>query len=247
MQNRIAILIECDNVKSLGGSCERDVYNIYQKLISLSYNKSDIYIMTNNKHYFHEKNISLNVLDNNVVNFTNTLNNLKLKQTDYKSIYIHISGHGYQGPDIKNIELDGRSEQIVLSSGVLPDYDFYSILTTYVEKSKCIRVTVDTCHSGTFSNFTYEIYSNTPNQITKQLATRKNPHFLNAYSLSACSDNQLDSCDIGDVGFGGSLTVHLLEDHNLEDFLFGSPFEVKIKLQKILKQLRQEPILLCDN
>lgn len=245
MQNLIAILIECDNVKSLGGSCERDVYNIYQKLISLSYNKSDIYIMTNNTNYFLQKNISLNVFDNNVVNFMNILNNLK--QTDYKSIYIHISGHGYQGPDIKNIELDGRSEQIVLSSGVLSDYDFYSILTTYVEKSKCIRVTVDTCHSGTFSNFTYEICSDILNQNTKRLATKKNPHFLNAYSLSACSDNQLDSCDIGDVGFGGSLTVHLLEDYNLEDFLFGSPFEVKIKLQKILKQLRQEPILLCDN
>jgi hypothetical protein len=245
MNNLIAILIECDNIKSLGKSCERDIYNIYQKLTLIGYDKSNIYIMTNNKNYFNEKNIASNLFNNRITNFTNILN--KIQKTNYDSIYIHISGHGYQGQDIKNIELDGRCEQIILSSGVLSDYDFYSILMNNVEKSKRIRITIDTCHSGTFSNFTYEICLKAPNQITKKTATKKDPYFLNAYSLSACSDNQLDSCDIGEVGFGGSLTVHLLEDHNLEDFLFGSPFEVKIKLQNILKQLKQEPILLCDN
>jgi hypothetical protein len=240
MNKVIAILIECDNIKSLGKSCERDIYNIYERLIMIGLSKSDIYIMTNNKNYFYEKNISINVFDNGLINLTNVFNGLK--QINFDLIYIHISGHGYQGPDIKKIELDGKCEQIVLSSGILPDYDFYSLLVKFVEKNKYIRMTIDTCHSGTFSNFTYEINSN----MSKQLATKKEPYFLNACSLSACSDSQLDSCDIGDVGFGGSLTVHLLENYNLEDFLFGSPFEVKIKLQNVLKKLGQEPILLCD-
>ena len=33
---------------------------------------------------------------------------------------------------------------------------------------------------------------------------------FNALSIGACSDNQLDNCDIGDIGYGGALTVHMM-------------------------------------
>jgi len=247
--NYVAILIECDNVHSLGGSCERDVKNIYERLILNNINSSNIYVLTNNQQYFIKNNIKLNLSDNNKSNLIKILNEIKNIHNTINSIYIHISGHGYQGPDIKKIELDGRCEQIVLLSGILTDYDFYDLLQKYIDVNKKIRISVDTCHSGTFSNFTYEITSslkeNNQTQI-KKIATKKSPYFLNAYSISACLDSQLDSCDVGNIGFGGSLTVHLLENNNFEDFLFGSPIEVKQKLKNILKLLGQEPMLLCD-
>lgn len=257
--NYVAILIECDNVHSLGGSCERDIKNIYERLILNNINPSNIYILTNNQHYFIKNEIKINLFSNgksNLIKILDEINNLPSNGVQIaNSIYIHISGHGYQGPDVKQIELDGRCEQIVLSSGVFADYDFYELLKTYINCNKKLRISVDTCHSGTFSNFTYEIDYDIANNIanninhgwTKKIVTKKNPYFLNAYSISACSDNQLDSCDIGNVGFGGSLTVHLLENNNFEDFLFGSPIEVKLKLKNILKQLGQEPMLLCDS
>lgn len=238
INNYVAILIECDNIRSLGGSCERDINNIYERLLLNGLDKSNIYILTNNKQYFINKGIKINLLDCTKSNLIDALS----KVLSTNSLYIHISGHGYQGLDIKQIELDGKCEQIVLSSGILTDYDFYELLTKYVNYDKKIRMTIDTCHSGTFSNFTYEICSG-----QKQIATKKTPYFLNAFSISACADNQLDACDIGNIGFGGSLTVHLLENNNFEDFLFGSPFEVKQKLQNILRLLGQEPMLLCDN
>jgi hypothetical protein len=249
MNNNVAILIECDNVRSLGGSCERDIYNIYNRLLSLShdppYNPRNIYILTNNINYFIKHNININLTNNSVKEFENILANLSnpSDQSDQSNVYIHISGHGYLGYDVRHIEISNYCEQIILSSGVLTDYNFNDILIKYLQQTVQIRISVDTCHSGTFSNFTYEILSND----SKVIATKKNPYFLNAYSISACKDNELDSCDISNVGYGGSLTVHLLDNNNFEEFLFGNPIKVKNELSIILKLLNQEPVLLIDN
>jgi len=242
MNNYVAILIECDNVKSLGGSCERDIYNIYNRLLLLQntpYNPTNIYILTNNINYFIKHNININLTNNSVREFENIL----AKISNPSNIYIHISGHGYLGCDIRHIEISNYCEQIILSSGILTDYNFNDILIKYLQQTVQIRISVDTCHSGTFSNFTYEILSNS----SKVIATKKNPYFLNAYSISACKDNELDSCDIGNVGYGGSLTVHLLDNNIFEEFLFGNPLKVKNELSIVLKLLNQEPVLLIDN
>jgi hypothetical protein len=257
----IAILIECDNTRTLGGSCERDLYNIHTMLVqTLKLIPTDIFILTNSIPYFTKRNINTNLSNNSVVELEKILKNMINKPPN--SVYIHISGHGYQGPDVKNIELDGRCEQIILSSGTLRDYQFNDLLKKYIQPSIPLRISVDTCHSGTFSNFCYVIGNNiktnsqfsidkTNSQflISKTLASKIcEPYFTNAYSISACNDSQLDSCDIGSVGgFGGSLTCHILENNNLVEFLTGNPIKVKNNLLPILKLLNQEPILLIDN
>lgn len=232
----IAILIECDNMKSLGGSCERDLYTIRNQLIGMyGLNGIEIYCLTNSSSYFTGRGV------NNVM--TNTITNFKwLLQKVSSKLYIHISGHGYQGFDARHNELDGRCEQIILSSGVMTDYMFYDCLKQYVDRNMMIRITVDTCHSGTFSNFAY--------QLTDRLidaSIRPTAYFTNAYSMSACSDSQLDSCDIGDHGFGGGLTCHLVDNNNLAEFLNGRPIEVRDRLTPLLKLLHQNPILLTDS
>jgi len=236
MDTFICILIECDNVKSLGKSCERDIFNIYNELILNKANPNNIYILTNNTVFFIQKNISLNLFSNNINNLENILNN-----NNSKSYYFHISGHGYIGY-INNKNKNIKCEQIILSSGVLTDYKFNDILMKYIDKNASIRISIDTCHSGTFSNLCYKIIDDK----THIQVTEKESYFLDAYSISACNDNELDSCDIGKVGFGGSLTVHLLDDNNFIEFIFGDKIKVKNNLAKILKLLKQEPILCCD-
>lgn len=239
MNNICAILIECDNLKSLGGSCERDVYNIHQMLLTNNVPESNIHILTNNPSYFAKKNITKNVSGNSKTDIENIL-----KHITTNPIFIHISGHGYQGYDVKNIELDGMCEQIVLSDGVLHDYEFNAMLQKYIPKSTRLRVSADTCHSGTFSNFYYRIGSG-----NKKIPAIKNsiPYFTDAYSISACTDSQLDSCDIGIIGgFGGGLTSHILDNNNLINFLIGDPIKVKDSLLQTLSLLSQEPVLLVD-
>jgi hypothetical protein len=223
MEHYTAILIECDNTRSLGGSCERDIRNISEKLISKNVSKENIFILTN-------KNNSISELE-------------KILQKKISHLYIHISGHGYQGSNINCKDIDGSCEQIVLSSGTFNDFQFNDMLTKYLSKDTIVRVAVDTCHSGTFSNFRYQITKDNK----KIEVTRKNNYFLNAYSISACKDTELDSCDIGNIGFGGSLTVHLLDNNNFEEFILGSPIKVRDNLINILGLLNQEPILLVDN
>jgi len=236
MNSYKAILIECDNTKSLGGSCERDVYNIYKKLVENKVLIQNIYILTNNPMYFISKNIKINLC-------TSTLSSLqKVLSSSMDNLYIHISGHGYQGSDIKRIELDNKSENIVLASGTLTDYQFNELLVSRLKKDARLRISVDTCHSGSFSNFTNQIVNN-----TKTMVTKKAPYFTNAYSISACKDNESDMCDIGDVGFGGSLTVHILEGNSFNEFLVGDPMKTRDNVSVILKLLNQTPVLLIDN
>ena len=236
----IAILIECDNIKSLGGSCERDLYNVYNMLTTkLKVLPKDIYVLTNNIPYFTKKNIVTNLSTNMIDCFEKIL-----KIVGKESLYIHISGHGYQGNDIKKIELDGRCEQIVLSSGVLCDYTFNDMLRKYLTPQTMLRISVDTCHSGSFSNFCFDVGKDGK----KTLASKINkPYFLNACSISACLDNQLAACDIGDVGgFGGSLTCHILDNNNLIEFITVDIIKVRNNLLPVLKLLKQEPVLLVD-
>lgn len=239
MNNLFAILIECDNINSLGGSCLRDLHNIHRLLLSNNVLPTNIYILTNNIVYFTKKNI-INIFGNSRNDFESILKKVK----NLNSIFIHISGHGYQGSDDKHIELDNRCEQIVLSSGVFRDVDFNALLVKYIPQNMKIRVSVDTCHSGSFSNFSYQI----TNDNKKIVETKKNSYFTNAYSISACKDSQLDACDIGNYGgFGGGLTAHILDNNNLIEFLIGDPLKVKNNLVPILKLLSQEPVLLVDN
>jgi hypothetical protein len=106
-------------------------------------------------------------------------------------------------------------EYISFGNGVISDNVLYSLLIEKL-KDRCNRVVclTDTCHSGTMFD------------IDQQKIYKRN-----IFSLSACLDNQLDSCDISNVGFGGSLTVHLLDIPNsLKKLLTEDEKSIKILL-----------------
>jgi hypothetical protein len=120
-------------------------------------------------------------------------------------------------------------EYISYNGGIILDNEINSLLVSKLTISKRTICLADTCHSGT-------IFDNTINN-------------KNVYSISACLDNQLDSCDIGNnTGFGGALTVHLLDQPNsISTLLLGTNDDIKQlikKIENIMKPLGQVPNLI---
>ena len=227
------LLIEADNARNLGGSCLRDIVNIdyYTNEFSKQHNikrgqtfvlsiDNDIKIQSK----FTTKNIVFDKLNNYKTAFTTFTNNVL--PNDY--VIILISGHGYQRASKTSEETDRLDEYIAYNGGIILDNEINTLLVSKLGKSKRAVCLGDTCHSGTL----FDINGSTPN----------------VYSLSACLDNQLDSCDIGyNAGFGGALTVHLLDiENSIKTMLLGSNDDINKMVSKLsikLQLLNQKPLL----
>lgn len=185
------LLIEADNQKSLGGSCTRDIKNINNYLIVDGYNYT---LRRQTMLLSIDNDIKIDKCDTGYLrdydrHFNSFVN--KVKKDD--SVFIFISGHGYQ--KVSKEEKDNLDEYISFKSGIITDNILYqSLIEKLKDTSKRIVCLTDTCHSGTMFDL-----------------DEKSIYKRNIFSLSACLDSQLDSCDISNVGFGGSLTVHLLD------------------------------------
>jgi len=229
------LLIEADNVRSLGGSCVRDIVNM-DKYVSEFSSKTNIkrgqtYVLSidNNptiQSKFVRQNIVFDKLSNYKAMFTAFTNSVK--ETDY--VVVLVSGHGYQCASKTTEEADRMDEYISHGGGNILDNDIYSLLVSKLYKAKKAVCLADTCHSGTLFDI-----------VNK-------PNVTNVFSISACLDNQLDSCDIGNnTGFGGSLTVHLLDiDNAMKTLLLGTTSEINAlvgNLGNVLKSLGQKPML----
>lgn len=244
--DKFAILLDCDPDNSLGGSVTRDLKNIHFTLRhSYDIVRENIYVLySSNK----VKNAFVNICKNSdclrqASELRSVISYIKKKCNNPDLLYIHITGHGYQKQDINNDEKDGMDEFIRINdSNVIDDDELYNILKQNMIENCKIRITVDTCHSGTMSDFKYKIDGDAKIDVSNS-----NAYFKDAYSLSACSDNELSMCDISDIGYGGSLTVHLLDNKiALDNFLLGDPKITMEILSPILKKLHQTPELLCD-
>jgi hypothetical protein len=226
------LLIEADNSHSLGGSCIRDLNNLYNYTKQFSIDEKipinqSIILSIDNDNKIQSKfpNSTFDKLSNYKSVFSSFTS--KINSTDY--VIILISGHGYQQKSNTKEEVDMLDEYISYNGGIILDNEINSLLVSKLSISKRAVCLADTCHSGT-------IFDNTINH-------------KNVYSISACLDNQLDSCDIGNnVGFGGALTVHLLDQSNsISTLLLGTNDDIKHlikKIENIMKPLGQVPNLI---
>lgn len=222
------LLIEADDQKSLGGSCRRDIKNINEFLKGDGFDhqnrRQSMLLSIDN---FQLEKFSNDFLRNYQSNFEKFVNNVK----EGDNVLIFISGHGYQ--KYSKEEKDSMDEYISFGTSIITDNILYSLLVEKL-KDKCKRVVclTDTCHSGTMFDI---------DNINKQVYKR------NVISLSACLDNQLDSCDISNIGFGGSLTVHLLDIPNSLKILLeadeNSIKNIATSLTNKLQFLNQKPLL----
>jgi len=196
--NKFAILLECDPSQTLGGSCLRDIENMAGGLIKIcNFDDKNIYILTTNS--FKSKYTFNCFNSKELFNIIDRIN--KLNPT---FIVVLLSGHGFSIKDISSDEMDGYDEVINIGYQLNDDQIYEGL----VKKISCNGILLaDTCHSGTMFDLPF-IYNGT-NWIKY---TKRNDKFNNKIiSLSACADNQLSMCDIGEItGFGGSLTTALL-------------------------------------
>lgn len=234
--NKFAVLIECDPGNTLGGSCLRDIDNMASCLVNqFNFISSNIYLLTTSPY----KPKTQGVSQANSKELYNIVN--KINQYNPQLIIILLSGHGFSIPDINKDELDGRDEAINVGFQVIDD-DIYNNI---VLKLKCNAILLaDTCHSGTLFDLQY-CYNEVTNTFVKA-SNRNDVLSPLMISLSACSDQQLSMCDIGDkTGFGGSLTTALLNiDGVMNDLLNMTNFKnLYTKIQSRLCLLNQKLVL----
>nr|QBK88734.1 MAG: hypothetical protein LCMiAC01_04160 [Mimivirus LCMiAC01] len=230
-----AILIEADPSSSLGGSCLRDLWNTATYLHK-KYSSMSIFVYTNKQLTHTNLSKFPNICKFNVIHdFKNQLKNVMNNVNNGDTVFVLISGHGYQTPDRNNDETDGRDEYIRTNSGVLLDDDIHKIFISKNTKASLVKFVglCDTCRSGTMFDL-----DNTWNG-----QTNINPKI---YALGACQDNQLAACDIAEhVGFGGALTVHMLEHDYLSMLIDGDINDIKKVyhgMKKILSAFGQVPV-----
>ena len=228
------LLIEADHNRSLGGSCMRDVSNIYaglRKTVPGTWRQCMLLTIDNVKPTIASRmpGAVFGLLKNYKTFFQSFIKNI----VKGDSVVVMVTGHGYQQRSTTNDEVDGLDEYISFNDGIITDNDFRSTLVTpLIDRTRRTILLADTCHSGT-------LFDN-------------NPKDKCIYSLAACKDNEMDSCDIGEQsGFGGALTVHLLDQSlGLSTLLTGSSAQIQALVDRLrvpLKKLGQTPLLIVPN
>jgi Caspase domain len=236
--NKFAILLECDPGNTLGGSCLHDVSNMAHALIQkCQFDPKDIYILATA--------VCQNKIDH--INYDISKNFFKVSDQIYQLnpnfLLILISGHGFSVTDTDGDEVDHMDDAINVGYQITDD----NIYDCIVKKFNCqLMLFGDTCHSGTLFDLPY-FWDETQWQLD---TNRRDDLNCQGISISACSDNELSMCDIGDeTGFGGSLTTALL---NIEDILedlvnFRNILSSYEKIKSRLKLLNQDVVLESSN
>lgn len=225
------LCIEADNQRNLGGSCQRDlVYmNSYLNQLRLPYRQRTLLSI--------DSSFALPDFDgHDLSEYKRVFEQFHTGVHSADVVVVCVSGHGYRMKATDDTtESDGLDEYIRYSNGRIMDNEFWCDLI-HPMISKCPRRIVclaDTCHSGSLFDLERAPLSEMLTQVV---------------SLTACTDQQFDSCDMSSVGYGGSLTVHLLEiSQSLHTLCFGSLADIQSivdRLTVILKALRQTPVLM---
>lgn len=260
----IALLIEGDNENSLGGACQRDIWNISKKIIDeLPINVSDFYTFfhdMNNTYIDKIKQLSIrNIFKNDINNIKKCFDHITtLSQTEQLIIYFHYSGHGYQRPDHDGDEIDGRDE--VFIGGSMSDDFIWNELISKLSRESHIFLVIDACHSGSGADLPYvwndekskwvlssrrELFNGKETIKKSGMGEKENIKMNNVlskcsgFSLSACNDSQLSMQDVGNTtGFAGSLTAGICDLGNMYKFIFEPSTIYKLLVPR-LKNLNQ--------
>lgn len=198
------------------------------------------------------------------------------------TVLIYLTGHGYQKPDQTGEEIDGLDEFVMVrtiaNDGVaqlVTDDEMYeSFVLSEARQDKDSRVRLrlisDTCHSGTMFDLPY---SSVPMRVadvnvqqrvsfspsrTDSAATSKALSGLDVCAVGGCADASYGVNCVGtEIGFGGALTIHLLEavksphdpmrsapgSEPIIDFLTGSAERAIHKITYGLRRHVQVPVL----
>ena len=205
MRELYCILIEADCGSTLGGSCTRDLYNTANYLYDKVEKLKTINILSTKK--IENKDNFPSICEYDILkNFKKQTEDIIKNIPNNTTLFVMISGHGYQRVDKTNNEIDNMDEYIRTCNETIIDNDLWDIFIKSMNKNINFVGMCDTCHSGSMFDLDYEYENN--KWIT---ATKRQPIERNAISIGACRDNQMDNCIVGDtLGYGGALTIFII-------------------------------------
>jgi hypothetical protein len=234
-KHKVALLVEGDPGRSLGGACSRDVVNVAKLLIhKLNFSPRNIVALFTGDIPV-ELPIGIELERSTKENLLKRMQEIAGACTEGSVAYFHYSGHGFQIAQNTKNETDGCDEAI--SAGELTrDDDIYESFVRRMPRGSTLIATLDCCHSGSVLDLPYLW-----NGVTwKRDTYRSEDPECFAVSFSACTDSQMDSQDVGEIsGFGGSLTVALCDSE-----IVSRPFKsIQHDLESALRALGQKPLL----
>ena len=231
-----AILIECDPGNTLGGSCIRDVHNVATFLLRNGVDGKNIHITLTN---LSEKKMD-NVVYSPSRDVLNLIDNIVLSSGD--TLIVLLSGHGYTKQDYDGDEVDHRDEYVNVGKIITDDMFYEHVIMKHNIDGVNMLLLSDTCHSGTMFDLPFKCDQDSLKlSVMSKRTDRLN---VNAISLSACTDSQLSMCDIGyNAGYGGSLTVALLEYEDVFRELISMNYKNTKKIFNRLRLLSQTGLL----
>jgi hypothetical protein len=237
---KVAVLVEGDPGNNLGGACARDVVNMAKLLVDrLGFKPTCIIALFSNgiPAKAREMGLACSLGSRDALLHAIRLTVAGCRSADGTSlVWFHYSGHGFEQGGSVN-ESDGVDEAISPGEGLVRDDELYDELVARLPSSTTLIATMDCCHSGTALDLPYLW---TASGWKRDSRRKENPE-CRAVSLSACTDAQMASQDVGErVGFGGSLTVALCESESALD----APLpELTSWLESVLCNLSQKPLL----
>ena len=128
----------------------------------------------------------------------------------HSNLLFVISSHGYSErlPSRTCLELNGRSEYLLVGSTKVFDFELFKALYEPMHVSVRSLCLVDTCHSGTLLDLEY-LSSDGKNFTRSHTVLKKRPLSV---CISACSDSELSGEDISKFGgWGGKLICQFLD------------------------------------
>lgn len=238
-----SFLINCDPFETLGGSCDRDLLNtvlyLDDRFGSQGTFSHQIFVprksVSKFKHLEGSSRLTVHTLEAN--KDTSLLSKLQAsiqKIPKGSVVVVLVSGHGYQRREsTRGNETDGMDEFIRIHTKggercAVTDDELYKAIVAPCPEGVNMVLLADTCHSGTL----FDLDSSEDKK--------------NVVSFAACTDSQLSSCDIGERGFGGSLTAHILENDRLKRLVddLQSKHQVLDEMSPILAKLRQKCVMM---
>jgi len=234
-----SIFIEVDPGSTLGKSCFNDLYNMNNYLVN---HITQCYVFTTYKLSSNEKmkfkgygNITFNKIMLLKKQIESVMKNIKYDEI----LFVHISGHGNQINDGSMDEIDGKDEFVSTGYQIIRDDDFHKMFV--LDTPNPFIGIADTCHSGTMFDLNYSWVNGQWIKVRKSIDIKRHKKGM---SISACKDNQSALCDVGEIcGYGGALTIALIEKNILIKLIEGIDTPVYNKLVDILIPCNQTPMI----
>ena len=159
------------------------------------------------------------------------------------SLFVSISSHGYSMsvPERRALEMNGRSEYVVIAGQRVMDYELFDALYTDMPLDIPSLCLVDTCHSGTMLDLEYV---STDGRVfhRSQTPLQSRPFSV---CISACSDSETAGEDISSIGgWGGKLTCQFVDYVNTQTTVHALTFyKMVLGLFSSQRTQRSHPII----